>query len=157
MRRARLETFRQSRVVVVDVVVVVVFVRAYSPVTGNRARQLRRSTPRDDVGPMNPVVAHSGPLLAVAGTGAGEGLAISGDALPPLDGDVPPDKGSLTAPGKGSAGDAAPGEGAAEVCKSLLVRSRIWSTNSCICELADTPLAFSWLAGAFAVKSRTPV
>ena len=64
MQRTRLETFRQSReVFVVDVVVVrrVVFVGAYSPVTGNRARLLRGSTPRDDVGPMNPDVAYSGP------------------------------------------------------------------------------------------------
>ena len=64
VQRTRLETFRQSRVVVivdVVVVVVVVFVGAYSSVTGNRARQLRSSTPRDDVGPMNPVVAYSGP------------------------------------------------------------------------------------------------
>ena len=59
----RLKTFRQSRVVVVvDVVVVgVVVLGAYSPVTGNRARQLRGSTPRDDVGPISPVFAHSRP------------------------------------------------------------------------------------------------
>ena len=63
MQRTRLETFRQSRVVVVvDVVVVIaVVVGAYSPVTGSRARQLRGSTPRYEVGPINPVVAHSGP------------------------------------------------------------------------------------------------
>ena len=64
VQRTRLKTFRQSRVVVVVdvvVVVVVVFVGAYSFVTGNRARQLHGSTPRDDVGPMDPVVAHSGP------------------------------------------------------------------------------------------------
>ena len=63
MERTRLETFRQSRVVVnvdVVVVVVVVFVEAYSPVTGNLARQLRGSTPRDDVGPIN-LIAYSGP------------------------------------------------------------------------------------------------
>ena len=60
--RIRLETFRQSRgVVVVDVVVVVVvvFVGTYSPVTGNRARQVNGSTPLDDVRPMDPVVRHS--------------------------------------------------------------------------------------------------
>ena len=53
VQRTRLEAFRRSRVVViidVVVVIVVVFVGAYSPVTGNRARQLRGSTPRDDVG-----------------------------------------------------------------------------------------------------------
>ena len=55
VQRTWLETFRQSRVVVV------VDVGVYSPVTGNRACHLRRSTPRDDVGPINPVVAHSGP------------------------------------------------------------------------------------------------
>ena len=63
VQRARLETFRQSHVVVivdVDVVVVVVFVGVYSPVTGSRARQLRGSTPCDDVGPTN-IVAYSGP------------------------------------------------------------------------------------------------
>ena len=60
VQRTRLETFRQSRVVVivdVVVVVVVVFVGAYAPVTGNRVRQLRGSTPRDDVGPINSFVA----------------------------------------------------------------------------------------------------
>ena len=64
MQRTWLEKFRQSHVVVViDVIVVVVVVAgACSPVTGNRARQIRDSTPRDDVGPMNPAVAHSGPL-----------------------------------------------------------------------------------------------
>ena len=107
MRRTQLETFRQSRViVVVDVVVVtaVVFAGAYFPVTSNRALQLRGSMPRDDVRPMNPVVTHSHPLLAVAGTGAGEGRASLGDALPPLGVDAPLDKGSFTSPGKGSAG-----------------------------------------------------
>ena len=64
VQRTRLETFRQSHVVVVvdDVVVdVVVFVGAYSPVTGNRARQLRGTTPRGDIGLKNPVVVHNGP------------------------------------------------------------------------------------------------
>ena len=58
----RLETFRQGRVVVavdVVVVIVVVFVGACSPVTVNRARQPHDSTPREDVGPMNPVAANS--------------------------------------------------------------------------------------------------
>ena len=68
-------------VVVVDVVVVVVvvFFGAYSLVTGNRARQLRGSTPRDGVWPMDPVVACSGPVLAVACTGAGESRTVTGD------------------------------------------------------------------------------
>ena len=89
MKRTRLETFRQSRVLVV-----VVVVGAYSPITGNRARQLRGSTPCDDVGPMNPVAAHSGPpLLAGAGSGADESPAILGDASPPLGGDALPAKG----------------------------------------------------------------
>ena len=52
------------------------------------------------------------PALAVAGTGAGEGRAVSGDALtllgvgaPPDKGvGAPPDKGSRTSPGKDSAG-----------------------------------------------------
>ena len=60
------------------------------------------------------------PVLAVAGTRAGEGRAVSGDALPPLSVDAPadkgvdvppdkgvdapPDKGSRTSPGKESAG-----------------------------------------------------
>ena len=101
MQRTRLETFRQSRVVVVVDVV------------------------------------------------------VSCDAPLSLGGDAPPDKGSLTAPGKGSAGDIAAGEGAAGASKSHLVRSRIWSTNSCTCGSTDTPLAFS--CGAFGVKSRTPV
>ena len=63
-QRTRLETFRQIRLVVVVavvVVIVVVVVGAYSSVTGNRTRRLRRSTPCDDVGPMDPVVAHSDP------------------------------------------------------------------------------------------------
>ena len=97
------------------------------------------------------------PLFAVPGTGAGENSSVSGDAPPPLGGDAPPDKGSLTTPGKGSAGDAAPGEGAAGVSKFLLVRSPIWSTNSCTYGSADTPLVFSWLAGMMAVKSGPPV
>ena len=60
VQRTRLETFHQSRVVVVvdvGIVVVVIFDGPYSHVTGNRARQLRGSTPRDDLGPINPVVA----------------------------------------------------------------------------------------------------
>ena len=67
MQRIRLEKFRQSRVVgvvdvvVVNVVVIVVVVWAYSPVTGSRARQLCGSTPRDDVGSIDPVVAHGSP------------------------------------------------------------------------------------------------
>ena len=43
-------------------------------------------------------------LVAVAGAGAGEGHAVSGDALPSLGDDAPPDKGSLTSPVKSSAG-----------------------------------------------------
>ena len=95
--------------------------------------------------------------LGRAGTGAGKGHAVLGDAFPPLGKNAPPDRGSLTSLGKGSAGDAAPGEGVTGVSKSLLVRSRIWSTNSCTCGSADTPPAFSWLAGMLALKSRTPV
>ena len=41
------------------------------------------------------------PVLAVAGTGAGEGRAVSGDALPPLGVDAPPDKGVDAPPDKG--------------------------------------------------------
>ena len=44
------------------------------------------------------------PLLAVAGTGTGEGCAVVGDALPPFGVDAPPEKGSFTSPGKGSVG-----------------------------------------------------
>ena len=44
------------------------------------------------------------PVLVVAGTGAGEGRAVSGDALTPLGIDAPPDKGSCTSPSKDSAG-----------------------------------------------------
>ena len=51
-------------------------------------------------------------VLAVASTGAGEGHAVLGDALPPLGidappdkcVDTPPDKGCRTSPGKDSAG-----------------------------------------------------
>ena len=127
MQRTRPGTFSQSRVVVlvdVAVVVVVVSVGAYSPVTGNRSCQLRGRTPCDDVGPMNPVVAYSGPVLAVASTGAGEGRAVSGDAFTPLGVGAPPDKGvdalpgigSRTSPGKDSAG-------AIRVARLLLVLS----------------------------------
>ena len=42
------------------------------------------------------------PVLAVAGTRAGEGRAVSGDALTPLGVDAPPDKGVDASPGKGS-------------------------------------------------------
>ena len=41
------------------------------------------------------------PVLAVAGTGAGEGHAVSGDALTPLGVDAPPDKGVDALPDKG--------------------------------------------------------
>ena len=69
MQHTRLETYYQRRVVVVVdavvgdvvVVVIVVFVGVNSPVPGVRARRLHDSTPRDDVGPMNPVVTQSGP------------------------------------------------------------------------------------------------
>ena len=114
MQCTRLETLRQSRVVVVDAVVdvVIVFVGAYSLVTGNHARQLRGSTPRDGAGPITLLLRIAVPVLAVAGTGAGEGRAVSGDALTPLGVDAPPDKGvdappdkgSRTSPGKDSAG-----------------------------------------------------
>ena len=97
------------------------------------------------------------PLLAVAGTEAGESSPVSGDAPPPLGVDAPPDKGPLTSPNKGSASNTAPGEGAVGVSKSLLVRWWIWPTNSCTCGVADTPLAFSWLSGILAVTSRTPI
>ena len=104
VQRTRLETFRQSRVVVtvdVVVVVVIVFVGAYSPVTGNHARQLRGSTPRDDVGPMNPVVMYSGTRSCCSWDGAGEGRAVSGDALSPLGVNDLPDKGVDALPDKG--------------------------------------------------------
>ena len=52
-------------------------------------------------------------FLAVAGKGAGENIPVSGDSPPLLGGDAPPDEGTLTAPGKVPAGDAAPGNGAA--------------------------------------------
>ena len=167
-----METFNQSRVVVVvvavavvvDVAVVVVVIYVvgviigeYSPVTGNRARRLRGRTSRHDVGPRNPVVAHNGPLLAVAGTGAGENPPVSADAPHPLGGDALPDEDSPAAPGKCSVGDAASGEVATGVNKSLLVRSSIWSTNPSAYGSADTPLSFSWLAGMLVVKSRTQV
>ena len=64
VQRTRLEAFRQSRVVVVvDIVIVVVvdFAGAYFLLTGNRARQLRGSTPCDEIESMNHVVAHSAP------------------------------------------------------------------------------------------------
>ena len=44
------------------------------------------------------------PVLTVAGTGAGEGRTVSGDALTSLAVDTPPDKGYRTSPGKDSAG-----------------------------------------------------
>ena len=160
MQRTRLETFRQSRVVdivVVVVVVVVFFSGAYSPVTDNRASQLYGITPRDVVGLVNPVVAHSGPLFCCSRHGGRRRSRCVGQGSSSIRGDAPPEKESLTSPGKGSAGDAAPGEGTAGVSKSLLVRSRIWSTNSCTFGSADTPLAFSLLVGMLAVKSRTPV
>ena len=90
------------------------------------------------------------PLLAVTGTGDGE-------SSPQLSGDAPPDEGSPLAPGKGSAGDAAPGEGAAGVSTCLLVRSWNWSTYPGTCGSADTSLALSRLAEMVAVKSRTSV
>ena len=47
-----------------------IVVGAYSLVTDNRARRLRGSTTRGDVGPRNHIVEHSGP--SVAGTGPGK-------------------------------------------------------------------------------------
>ena len=112
---------------VVVVVVVVVVVGPYSTVTGNGARWFHGSTPRDDVGRSNYVVAHIAvPLFAVACTGGGERPPVSGDASPLLGGDAPPDEGSPAAPGKHSAGDAAPGEGEMGARKFLLMRSRSW-------------------------------
>ena len=154
MQSTRLEKLRQSLVVVV---VVVVVVGAYFPVTGNHARRLRGSTPHGDVGLRNPVVAHTGPPSCCSQHRDRRKSPVSDDAPPSHGGDAPPDKGSATAPGKGSAGDKAPGEGAAGVSKYLLVRSRIWSTKPSTCGSTDTPLAFSWLAGMLAVKSKTPV
>ena len=93
--------------VVVDdgvAVVVVVFVGAYSPVTGNHARQLHGSTPRGDVGPRNPVVAYSGSPFCCSRHGGRRKSAVLGDALPPLGVDAPLDKDSPSSPGKGSAG-----------------------------------------------------
>ena len=103
MQRTRLETFRQSRVVViVDVVVVVVVIfDGYSPVTDYRARQLRGSTPRDDAGPMNPIVTYSAPSSCCSRHGDGEGRAVSGDALTPLSVDALPDKGVDAPPDEG--------------------------------------------------------
>ena len=49
------------------------------------------------------------PVLAVAGTGAGEGSAVSGDSLTPLGVDAPPDKGVDALPDKGV--DAPPDKG----------------------------------------------
>ena len=104
MQRTRLETFSQSRVVVV-----VVFVGAYCPVMGNRARQLRGSTPRDDVGPMNPVVVYSGPLSCCSRHGGQRRSRCLGGALTPLGVDAPPDKGVDALPDKGV--DAFPDKG----------------------------------------------
>ena len=152
VQRTRLETFRQSRVVVA----VVIVVGAYSPETDNRASRLlaRRVVTLGRETILLDIVV---PLLAVTGTGDGQSSPIWGSASPPLGGDAPLDEGSPLAPGKGSAGDAAPGEGAAGVSTSLLVRSRNWSTNPCTCRSADTSLAFSKLVGMVAVKSRTSV
>ena len=93
-------------VVVVDVVVVVVvvFVGAYSLVTGNRARQLRGSTPRDGVWPMDPVVACSGPRSCCSLHGGRRKSHCYGRRFTPLGVDAPPDKGSHTSPGKDPAG-----------------------------------------------------
>ena len=138
--------FRKSYLVVA---VVVVF-GAYSPVTGKHAHRLRGSTPRDDLGRGILLLRTVVPLFAVAGTWAGKSPSVLGDAPPPLDGDALLGEGPSAAPGKGSAGDAASGEDTVGVSKSLLVRSWIWSTNLCAYGSADTPLAFSWLAGILA-------
>ena len=123
---------------------------------GNLARQLRGSTPRGDVGSMNPV-AHNGPPSCCSWHRDRQKSLCFGRRCPPLGVDASPDKGSLTAPGKGSAGDAAPSEDAAGVSKSILVRSRIWSTNSCTCASVDTPLAFWWYQVKDAVNAVLPL
>ena len=106
-----------------------------------RARQLHGSTPRDDIGPMNPVVAHSGPLLAVAGRGAGDGRAVLVDALALVGVDSSPDKGSLTSPGKGSAG-------AMRVTRLLLtLSSDVTATDD------EAVKAFSTCSSVFAIPN----
>ena len=83
------------------------------------------------------------PFLAVVGTGAGESPLVSGNAPPPLGVDAPRDEGPPADSDKGRAGDEAPGEGKAGVSKSILARSRIWSTSLCTCGSVDTLLVFS--------------
>ena len=130
MQRNRLETFRQSYVAII------VVVRTYSPVTGNRARRLHGNTPRDNLGPRNPVVAHSNLSSRCSRHRGRQKSPVWGDATPSIGGDAPSDKGPPAAPGKGSAGDTASGKGAASVSESLQVVSWLWSTNPA---LADRP------------------
>ena len=84
MQCTRLETFRQSRVVIIvgAVVVVVAVAVTYSPVTANCARRLRGSTQGDDVGPMNIFVVHSGSTSRCSRHRVCESPPVSGDAPP---------------------------------------------------------------------------
>ena len=78
------------------------------------------------------------PLLTIAGMGAGESSLVWGGAPSPLGEDAPPDEGSPAAPGKGSAGDASLGKGAADVSKSFLVISRVWPIKTSALEDRQT-------------------
>ena len=79
------------------------------------------------------------PLVAVAGTGAGEDRTVSGDALPSLGVDAPPNKGSLTSPAKGSAG-------AIKVARLLLtLSSDVMATDD------EVMTAFSTGSSSFAI------
>ena len=131
MQCTRLETFRQSRVVVTGgaVVVVVAVAVTYSPVTANCARRLRGSTQGDDVGPMNLFIVHSGSTSRCSRHRGLRKSTCFGRCSASHGGNTPPDEGFVTAPGKLSACDGAPGKGAAGGSKSLLVRSRISLTN----------------------------
>ena len=138
MQCTLLETYRQSRVVVV---VVVVAVGAYFPVTGNHPIGFTVARRMTTLGRGSLLLRITLTFFAVASMDAAESPPVSGDAPPPLGGDAPPYKDPITAPDKDSARDAAPGKGATGVSKSLLVKSRIWSINSCTYRSADTPRA----------------
>ena len=84
VQRTRLEASCQSRVVVV-------VDEAYSPVTGNLARGLRDSMPRDNIGLRILLLRIAVPPLAVDDTGASESPPVLVDVSPPLGGDAPPD------------------------------------------------------------------
>ena len=97
------------------------------------------------------------PVLAVAGTGAVEGCAVSGDALTPLGVDAPPDKGVDAPSDKGI--DASPGKGSRTLpgkdsASALRVARLLLALSSNVTATDDEAMrAFSTGSSLFAIPN----